>query len=352
MSNTVKDLKGSDVDILAVSNVSTNSKEPPEHPLTRSGSLQKTPIVLSAGVLPYAYAPYSNNVYFLLGQEAFDPRWRTSERWCDFGGCFKKDETESHCAAREFVEESMAVVQTSENENKETRRLMDIGAVENMISAKQYTYRIALSVEHNKIGMPNEQKAQRVCYLKRVPWQPDAPEHFKTIYGHLKKLKELDTDLTHDQMVEYWEKLPEWIKYHPAISVSYRTGTGVNLQVDVLSINPEWMEKQQIGWWSLPRLRQVLRNGGRFKRHLFRYGFLPTMAVVIEKFINVEARISAEKEVFVVEANPRLQQVAVANALDNINGHQETVKLAIPGHSIEVAHIPHYFTQDTGKQKM
>jgi hypothetical protein len=42
------------------------------------------------------------------------------------------------------------------------------------------------------------------------------------------------------------------------------------------------MEKQQIAWWSIHRIKNAIKNGGRFKKNVLRYGFLSTLSVVVE----------------------------------------------------------------------
>jgi 8-oxo-dGTP pyrophosphatase MutT (NUDIX family) len=66
--------------------------------------------VRAAGVLPYAIVRKS--IVLLLGQEKYDPKWRDSDCWSDFGGRVEKDKDKSilETAAREFYEESGGVV--------------------------------------------------------------------------------------------------------------------------------------------------------------------------------------------------------------------------------------------------
>ena len=113
-------------------------------------------------------------------------------------------------------------------------------------------------------------------------------------------------------MVDYWKNLPDWIKYHPSVNVTYH----VNGEVQNVRINQDWLEKSQMSWWSLPRLKAVLRNGGRFRKNTFRYGFLPALAVVMEKFTRLQAQIKfIEYDEFIVEVNPKQQQYIVEQAV-------------------------------------
>ena len=64
------------------------------------------------GVLPYSIDPMGKTV-FLLGQERFQPIWKDSLKWSEFGGKMERyDRSEAHGAAREAYEESMSFLGT------------------------------------------------------------------------------------------------------------------------------------------------------------------------------------------------------------------------------------------------
>lgn len=281
-------------------------------------------LIKSSGILPYAYVPHSNNVYFLFGQEAYDPRWFNSDRWSDFGGCVKllNKENEQDCAAREFVEESLGVVHLTEShltDPYDTKtNIESFERVNRMLDEKQYTYRIEYITSNNQAAIPNNSVIRkcRTCYLKRIPWQPHLPQVFNTVRSYLERLNELSSinaNVSENQpLQQYWESLPEWLQSHPAIVVTYNA-----LVIATITVNSDWLEKQQIMWWSLPRLHTVLKNNGRYKKDYFRHGFLPILSIILEKFsITATSPLPGiSTHQYVVDANPNTQQIAVTNAV-------------------------------------
>ena len=61
--------------------------------------------------------PRPQQYIFLLGNEKKLPRWNDANKWSDFGGSPKKNESESECAGREFHEETVAAVRWDDKEN-------------------------------------------------------------------------------------------------------------------------------------------------------------------------------------------------------------------------------------------
>jgi hypothetical protein len=288
------------------------------------------------------------------------------------------------------VEETLGVVKVDETQGveismrnfnaKQPTKLTKLQDVQKILESRKYTYRVALTVTHRgkrthsvppsvpstpsapgspaipsafaspqlppdpsfpsdnsdvtDLNNPVQPRKLRVCYVKRVPWQPNAPELFKQAQAPLKKLLEMEkTEIMHQEMVDYWKNLPDWIKYHPSVNVTYHA----NGEVEDVCINQDWLEKSQMAWWSLPRLKAVLRNGGRFRKNTFRYGFLPALAVVMEKFTRLQAQIKfIEYDEFIVEVNPKHQQYIVEQAVASMT---------------PAATIPNYFEGKTTRQQ-
>ena len=115
----------------------------------------------------------------------------------------------------------------------------------------------------------------RVCYVKYIPWQPFIAERFRNVYLSLYKLHCRETL---PQKIAYYNSLPIFLKTHPAVNVLYK-----DHEISDISVKTEWLEKKQIMWWSLPRLNQVLKNDGKYKHHLFRYGFLSTLQITLNQ---------------------------------------------------------------------
>jgi hypothetical protein len=289
--------------------------------------------VLSAGFLFYSHPPNSNNIYFLLGMDDYNGKWS------DFGGRRNDGESEIDCAVREMIEETLNVIQfeegvhvndTDENDNDfisndispkkveielkktNTANLYDEYAenVKRMITKKDYTYRIGVNITlkqeretsfDNRRTFDNRHKYNpqllsvssassfshfvpcknksfirrlRVCYVKYIPWQPNLPSLFSERYAqlyHLKKLSSLS------DKIDYFKSLPRNMQSHPAILVERNEN-----EISNITVLNEWMEKQQIAWWSIHRIKNAIKNGGRFKKNVLRYGFLSTLSVVVE----------------------------------------------------------------------
>lgn len=294
--------------------------------------MEKT-YVLSAGFLFYSHPPNSNNIYFLLGMDNYNGKWS------DFGGRRNDGESEIDCAVREMIEETLNVVQfekdvhvvdsdeseviheendirhkEGEIELKKTNKanLHDeyVEHVKQMLTKKDYTYRIGINItlkQERETSFDNIRtfvdrhtynpqllsvssassfshfvpcknksfvRRLRVCYVKYIPWQPNLPSLFSERYAQLYHLKKL-TSLS--EKIDYFKSLPRDMQSHPAILVEKDENEILNITV----LN-EWMEKQQIAWWSIHRIKNAIKNGGRFKKQVLRYGFLSTLSVVVE----------------------------------------------------------------------
>jgi len=276
----------------------TNTTDTTEKTNTTDTADTSDTSVLSAGFLFYSHPPNSEDMYFLMGMDNYNGKWS------DFGGRRDENETEIDCAIREMIEETMNVVNIG-CDSSCTYKEKTMFA-QNMLKNKQYTYRIGLDItpKRNKqtvvrkgldlsllsvyyvcpfthMNMSTKSihatKRLRVCYVKFIPWQPNLPELFSQTYMALKQINE---EPTLDSKISYYETLPENLKLHPAVTV---TRDDTTKQISSIVVSRKWLEKQQIAWWSMPRLKYILKNGGRYKKHTFRYGFLSTLGVVIEK---------------------------------------------------------------------
>lgn len=201
--------------------------------------------IVTAGVICFAVAEATQSVFLLLGQEQ-------NEQWCDFGGHLQEEEDALQGAAREFAEESLCVVQldgeeTGKNETERAEQYARL--VQDQLQANKYFLRLEIS------SVEDESKLAflpiRVYYLKRVHWQPDVAARFADLRQRL---------LLADD---------ETLCNHPAIN------------------NDAWFEKVAVDWWSVDRLRQVMRNDGKYKEQRFRKSFLPVLNIILNKLSNV-----------------------------------------------------------------
>lgn len=263
--------------------------------------------VLSAGFLFYSHPPNSDNIYLLLGMDDYNGKWS------DFGGRRHARETEMNCAIREMLEETLYTVQIFENEEEKYTSVSEYTKrVKQMIESKNYTYKIGLDItpkrdkqtvvyegfNPNNLSVyyvcpfthmeltPCQQSNQllkrlRVCYVKYIPWQPHLPELFSKTYCTLYKLQSLPTL---EKKIRFWKSMPPEMQYHPALTFEHSENP---FGITNITVMKEWMEKQQVAWWSLPRLKSALKNGGRYRKHILRYGFLSTLGIVIERLSRI-----------------------------------------------------------------
>lgn len=239
-------------------------------------------VVLSAGVLCYACIEDTQDVYFLLGRErCSSERNSGSNRWSYFGGRVKPGETEMECASREFVEESLGLAWLDE-----AGRMPSVTAdvTHEALARGNYTFRVALDTRTDRPvpASPHGASVQqlRVCYVKRIPWQPELPEQFQCLRQQLEGIDVLSRDNMAAATTKF-ATLPREVQIHPAFELRHdHHGTLV-----AVTVKAEYLEKQQVGWWSLHRLRSIIRNGGSYKnKYCFRIGFLSTLAVIVEHF--------------------------------------------------------------------
>jgi hypothetical protein len=162
-------------------------------------------------------------------------------KWADFGGRIEGSESVEDCAAREFVEETLGCVPVDipPSRSKHTH----ISRVKKMLVHRVYFSRVSLiyRTDHR----------MRTYYIKEIAWDPTLPDRFQETLAGLKT-----------NHVAY--------RNHPAL-----LGPG--------DINPSWLEKTKIGWWSLARLGRVLQRRGKWETEHFRRSFLPILRIVSRK---------------------------------------------------------------------
>lgn len=138
--------------------------------------------IVGASIL--CFAMVGSDVYFLLGKEQENMRWKmASNRWSDFGGRVNGDERPERTAAREFLEETMAIVKFNEWDFIPRLTSEDI---EKGLESGDYCLRITINLPVFKNPMVH------VCYLKRIPWDPGLPNRFRFVRNRLRPLLDLD----------------------------------------------------------------------------------------------------------------------------------------------------------------
>lgn len=202
---------------------------------------------VSAGIICFSIAPTTGDVYMLLGLED------KQEMWCDYGGAINPAESIEGAAAREFCEESICAIKL--NEDDEYDFMTYEQSLKRSLLAKDYVARI--DILHKTV---NDVDQVKVYFLKRVPWQPEVKVKFRTMRQQI-------VDLT--------------IENHPAIDVANKM------------VKDHWLEKRKLKYWSLVRLKDALKNHGRFKSHKFRRTFLSALAIAhshLSSFLDAKTR--------------------------------------------------------------
>ncbi|MCH9716667.1 MAG: hypothetical protein K0U52_06220 [Gammaproteobacteria bacterium] len=196
--------------------------------------------VVGASLLCYAIDPVWNNMYFLLGKERRNPKWPAgSEKWSDFGGRTNgKQECPEETAAREFVEETMAMVKYFEDDTIPRDKYADI--VESL-KRGEFTFQFTL-------GFGTEDRPlSYVTFVKQIPWDPRCMHRFSQCRNML-------LNASNYYGGHAWRTM---LGAHPAIREIITAKGDKTVQV-----RKDYMEKKSIGFFSVPQLQHAVENDG------------------------------------------------------------------------------------------
>jgi len=221
--------------------------------------MEKNEHVIGASILPFSVDPWYHGIYFLLAKER-SGTWRGSNKWDDFGGKANDNEDPCDVAAREFQEESCGVIRVYENEPI-PRKSHEL--VSDLLKNKGYMMHIDFKPNHQ------DQFVYRT-YVKQVPWQPETFQKFGLLVNELVDLKR-GKDVS---LVTY---------NHPAV---YNITEGRSK----VKVKDAYLEKQQLGYWSIPQLRNALQKPGRLihirhgRKQMLRETFSKRLGFVLNHF--------------------------------------------------------------------
>lgn len=277
---------------------------------------------MGAGVLPFAIDD-TGKVQVLLGRERFMPSWKGSCRWSGFEGSRKQGESVTDTASREFFEESLAILLSKDH-------------IDKMIERENFAMRIVLKIDHER-----RTERYHCTYVIRIPWDTTIPNKFHKVRSDIEHVDRLVQEWKHlhpnflgevsesigpisERSDEFdkiavvtrdvlstpcimrgpWEVLHNensnhvqaklYGKYaedvltwqllrdridralidHPCIHV--KRDSTFNLIQDV-SVVTDYLEKDQIRWWSIAELHDVIQNRGHFRSERFRPYFMPVL---------------------------------------------------------------------------
>tara|TARA_B100000945_G_C20390121_1_gene601760 strand:+ start:604 stop:1545 length:942 start_codon:yes stop_codon:yes gene_type:complete len=301
--------------------------------------------IVGGGILPVS-VDEMGNIYILLGKERYINHWRGSLKWSGFEGGKKCDESIEHLSSREFIEESMGVVSFDDQTNEST-----INTVMEKINYKEYFARILLCIEHNETS--EIESRYHITYVFQVPYEKKCIERFDNLrnffiefqskliafrklidqipneipfiredtiimgtkvkalidvsvvknelivtYLEEEGIKKIKRDISTDndtvslylRWYSFREELNNDVKHFKKLSNSLQIQRNcLGFFIDA-RINEEYIEKQEIKWWSIKELRKVLKNGGFLNQDYFRAYFLPVLQRTIEELEKYENR--------------------------------------------------------------
>jgi len=192
--------------------------------------------LLGASILPYAIDTQHNNLYLLLGAERNVPRWHESGKFSDFGGRAILGESAEKCAAREFHEETCAVVTLNDTVN--TSEDMEI-----LLLNRKYTFKITTVIDASRYY---------VTFVKQVPFQADICRLYADVLQTLQSVR------TESRMAGSYtpqsEEETTMLTSHPAVVMD-------DTKEKVLKVHKEYIEKQSLQWISLPHIREAIVRG-------------------------------------------------------------------------------------------
>ena len=212
--------------------------------------------LVGASMLTFSIDPQWGNMYFWLGKEKRNIRWpEGSETWSDFGGRPHENETSHDIAAREFVEESCGTLHYFPSDTYPRCAWDDISRD---LKQGNYLFRITMwTVDGEGV------KKLFITYVKQIPWQPHSAERYAKDMAALMHIK---MTIKHSGSTP---KIPVGFK-SPALKVHTDVKDPTNKSYQ---INRDFMEKEMIRMWSIPRLHEAIENyiiseGSPFKHHL------------------------------------------------------------------------------------
>lgn len=129
--------------------------------------------LVGASLLCFAVDPKWSRIYFLLGKERKNNMWRAgSDKWSDLGGKVSSDApTAEETAAKEFLEESLAMVRYFETDVVPRQQYDDIAA---SLHRQEFVFKLKLT-----FGTVENAK-HYVTFVKQIPWDPGVVTRFDT----------------------------------------------------------------------------------------------------------------------------------------------------------------------------
>lgn len=294
--------------------------------------------VQGAGILPVSVDDHGT-IRFLLGKEKYISHWRGSLKWSGFEGGRKNGESVESTAAREFSEESLDTISTSDGINGKQN-------IVEFLRQKKYVTRIVLCILHGE----NVERRYHTTYIVQTRYDEKCSLNFAARRKRLLELQQLSaklqtctdalaenqniprensifhkthiqsilnihyvsnnaleivfrdnkseihkqriTNLSDEEKIEYchWHELRVQVTrelaitdYHEALVIT-RNIEGL---VTYFRVHEDFLEKQNIQWWSISDLHTVMKNGGYMNAESFRAYFLPVLQCAMKELQDI-----------------------------------------------------------------
>ena len=223
--------------------------------------------VAGASLFVFSIDPIWGNIYFWLGKERKNLRWpQGSETWSDFGGR-PTDETEDppHIAAREFLEETCAMLRYFEHDAIPRQGMEDIAE-----SLRKHEYLFCVTMTENPHG--ESACSSRTSSRCRGARTRTTPSRRRAVPAQAGSQAAAHTLRNAQEVLSVFA--------HPSIT----RAPGATTINDIL-INKDFLEKKSIRMWSIPQLRaaielQLLREEREKERKNKSLGFLGPEALL------------------------------------------------------------------------
>lgn len=286
-----------------------------------------------AGIVPLSVNPRDGRVCLLLGRERWIHSWRGSCRWSGFEGSRNVGESVLITAARECAEESLGCIDM----------LSTVDRIHEVLLKRNYWRRIVL-----RNSPPLALSRYHCTYIVPVPWMEDVSDRFEQLRRDIEYLANLvqewsylrpyplgcATDAVGDllctdesvtitreksiimsapwfictedpslmratytqpdlvRQIKWWRVLRERITRalvdHPCVVVTRDRRWN---HVQAVCILREHVEKDQMRWWSVDDLHDVIERRGVLDSHRFRPYFLPVLQTILTEIRGVSRRV-------------------------------------------------------------
>jgi hypothetical protein len=224
--------------------------QPVENDVTTTG------VVLGAGVLPITF-DQNGELCFLLGREHYVAGWKGSETWSAFeGGTKTTDRDVFHTAAREYIEESLAVL----CDNMCTHETIE--EVAQALREHDYLFRVTMQLAAPKRS--SNKSRYHVTFVVYFPYHDGLVQEFT---DHRTKLLNVNGRGEVSLQVD---------ETHAAL-----LSTSIN--PEVRKVCPDYLEKVMIKLWRLSELQPYLEvNAPKSRDDNFRPCFVRMARLVLQ----------------------------------------------------------------------